>query len=79
MALNLFARATFDGYSPGDRISDPATVAKILAGPHANHVVKVTTTDATASPTPAPTLAEAIAAGVADGVAAAEKTLHGGN
>ncbi len=38
--IELVVRAHFDGYKPGDVISDKATVDKILSGPHENDVVK---------------------------------------
>lgn len=36
----LSVRESFDGYSRGDEITDPALVADILAGPNEAHVTK---------------------------------------
>ena len=38
--IELVVREHFDGYMPGDVISDKAKVDEILVGPHQHHVVK---------------------------------------
>lgn len=42
MIVNLVVLKPFAGFKRGELISDPATVEKILAGPQANSVVRVT-------------------------------------
>jgi hypothetical protein len=38
--IELVVRGYFDGYKPGDLISDKATVDAILSGPHQHNVVR---------------------------------------
>jgi hypothetical protein len=38
--IELVVRGNFDGYSPGDVISDKAKIDEILAGPHEHDVIK---------------------------------------
>jgi hypothetical protein len=42
MTFELVILKPFLGYKRGDRITDGATIAKILAGPQASYVVRVT-------------------------------------
>lgn len=39
--MKLVATAHFDGYTPGQEITDAAAIESILAGEKAHHVVKV--------------------------------------
>jgi hypothetical protein len=41
MSFELVVLKPFAGYKRGDKITDGAMIAKILAGPQANHVVRV--------------------------------------
>lgn len=41
MALALVVREPFDNHKKGDKISDPETVASILASDNVHHVLKV--------------------------------------
>lgn len=36
----LVVKQAFDGYARGDRITDPATIAKILESDNKHHVIK---------------------------------------
>jgi hypothetical protein len=38
--IELVVRAHFDGYQPGDVISDKSKVDEILGGPHQHDVIK---------------------------------------
>ncbi len=43
MTMQLVVLKPFLGFKRGDKITDAATIAKVLAGPQAGSVVRVTT------------------------------------
>jgi len=43
--MHLFVRSAFGGRAVGDRITDPAEVASVLAGEYEHHVAKIAADD----------------------------------
>ncbi len=44
MNIHLIVVQAFGPHAKGDRVTDPAEIASILAGEHAGHVIKILAT-----------------------------------